>query len=120
AMPKTRFGTGASPILVGDLVIVSFDFLPKPYLLAVNRKTGNPVWKKERLPVPMEGYATPAVWKHDGKTELVLHTSTRVVAFSPQDGKELWWIGVKSTAGSTAIAGGGKLFVSTWTHGGEA
>lgn len=119
-MPQTRFGTGQSPVVAGDLVILSCDYLPKSYVLAVNRVSGQTVWKQEFIPGPMEGYATPLIWKHEGAAEIVLHMSNRVLALDLKDGEQRWWIAVKSTAGSTPVLGDGKVFVSTWIHGGEA
>jgi outer membrane protein assembly factor BamB len=118
--PKTRFGSGSSPIVAGDLVLVNADYLPRPYLLAVRGKTGEIAWKKERLPsLEGEGYATPFLWKLDGRTEVIVHTASKILAYNPKDGSEKWARAVKSTACSTPAAGDGLLFVSTWAAGGE-
>ena len=44
-MPKTHHGSGASPILAGDLLILNHDAMKGGYLLAVDRRTGKEVWR---------------------------------------------------------------------------
>ena len=46
AMPKTHHGSGASPVLAGDLLIINHDAMSGGYLLAVDRRTGKEVWKQ--------------------------------------------------------------------------
>jgi len=116
--PVTRFGTGASPIVAGDLVLCSCDCPPKPVLLAVEGSTGKPRWKKERLPFG-EGYATPLVWTHAGAGEVIVHTSARLQAYRLKDGEETWWVGIQSTACSTPVIGADRLFVATWAFGAD-
>src|SRR5205814_3789462 len=41
-------GPGSSPILYGDLVILTFDGFDAQYLAALDKKTGKTVWKKDR------------------------------------------------------------------------
>jgi outer membrane protein assembly factor BamB len=45
-MPKTHHGSGASPILAGDLLIVNHDAMQDGYLVALDRATGKQVWKQ--------------------------------------------------------------------------
>jgi len=116
--PVTRFGTGASPIVAGDLVLCSCDCPPKPVLLAVEGSTGKLRWKRERLPVG-EGYATPLVWTHAGADEVIVHTSARLQAYRLKDGEETWWVGIQSTACSTPVIGADRLFVATWAFGAD-
>jgi hypothetical protein len=40
AMPRTNHGSGASPVLAGDLLIVNHDAIQGGYLLAMDRHTG--------------------------------------------------------------------------------
>ncbi|HEX4592026.1 MAG TPA: PQQ-binding-like beta-propeller repeat protein [Gemmataceae bacterium] len=117
-MPRTRFGTGTSPVVVGDIVLLSVDYPPKPAMIALNRRTGETVWKKEHAAF-MEGYATPVVWSHDGEDEVIVHGSSKISALSLKDGEEKWWVTVMSNACATPVVGGGRLFASTWMINGE-
>jgi outer membrane protein assembly factor BamB len=118
-IPTTRFGSGTSPVLAGDLVLLHAEYAPKAFLLAVDRRTGTTAWKKEFPTGVMEGYATPAVWRHDGLDEVVLHRPGRIAGHDPADGAERWWVDVTSNACSTPVIGDGQLFAVTWMMGGE-
>ena len=70
AMPKTHHGSGASPVLAGDLLIVNHDAMSGGYLLAIDRETGKEAWKQMYPPSGrVESYSTPIVWRD----ELILH-----------------------------------------------
>ena len=56
------YGMGASPVLVGDLVVLSCDQSTGSYLLAVDARTGATRWKTPR-PEAKSGHATPIVWR---------------------------------------------------------
>jgi outer membrane protein assembly factor BamB len=123
--PKAMFGTASSPIVVGELVILNSDHQPEPFLLAVNRKTGNTVWKHaygrpfEGFPRARETYSTPLVHRQAGVDELILHANRRLVAHNLKDGAERWWVSIFSEAASTPVFGDGLVYASTWVHTGE-
>ena len=49
-------GAGSSPVLVGDLVVLTFDGFDVQYLIALSKKTGDTVWKRDRkLPAKDDG-----------------------------------------------------------------
>jgi outer membrane protein assembly factor BamB len=91
AIPEIAYGSGASPMLANDMVIINCD--PKPekdaYLLAVDRKTGETVWRCNR-PGTEPGWSTPVLWKHGNQEELVVVGSGCVTSYNLKDGKELW------------------------------
>ena len=57
-MPKTHHGSGASPVLAGDLLILNHDAMQGGYLLAVDRNSGKQVWKHE---YPVSAAASKAI-----------------------------------------------------------
>ncbi len=116
--PGTRFGTGTSPVVAGDLVLLNCEYPPRACLHAVNRRTGAVEWKKERLAL-LEGYATPVLWSHDGLDDVVVLSPMRLTAYAPKDGAERWSVAVNSTACTTPVAGDGRLYAAIWTMGGE-
>ena len=91
AIPQIAYGSGALPVLANDMVIINCD--PKPmkdaYLLAVDRKTGETVWRCNR-PGTQPGWSTPVWWKHGNQKELVVVGSECVISYDLKDGKELW------------------------------
>jgi len=95
------WGTAASPILEGDLCIICCDqdaeltFDPKPelpsraYILAVNKLTGQDVWRTTRY--GSRGFSTPVPFvRPDGKRELVVNSPDGVHAYDPLKGTLNW------------------------------
>ena len=81
------FGTGASPILYENLVIVNAS-VESQSLIALDRKSGQQVWSARGI---RESWNTPVlVEASGGKHELVLMTADKLLAFDPADGKPLW------------------------------
>lgn len=85
---KTKRGTAASPILVGDLVVWNGDSETDPWLFALDKLTGDIRWKSKRS--GKEGYSTPIVVQANGRQEIVLNGDPYLVAYDPADGKELY------------------------------
>lgn len=86
---KTRYGWGfaASPILHKDRLYLLNDNDDASSLLALDKTTGEQIWKVERD--EKSNWATPYVWEHSGKTEIVVPATGRVVSYG-LDGKEKW------------------------------
>jgi outer membrane protein assembly factor BamB len=81
------WGSAASPILFGDLVIVNAS-IENESLVALNKKTGKQVWKATGI---RESWSTPLVVElPSGGRELVLAMHSKVVGFNPATGARLW------------------------------
>lgn len=119
AVPPTPYGSGSSPIVAGELVLLSCDAPPRPSLSAVDRRTGRLVWRQDCLPY-LPGYATPVVWAADAGDEVVLHSSVGVTAWRLADGAPRWSVSSLSAAASTPAVGADRLFVAAYWPGGEA
>ncbi len=90
-------GPGSSPILFGDLLIVHFDGFDVQYVVALNKKTGETVWKKDRDIEytardgdPKKAYCTPTVITVNGKPQLISPAAVATIAYNPLTGEELW------------------------------
>lgn len=84
------WGTTASPLLVGDLLVQNCDSTSKPYLLAVNKITGKDAWKTPR-PVPVKGgWSSPVLTNGGPRKEIVLNGEEFVIGYDPASGQELW------------------------------
>jgi outer membrane protein assembly factor BamB len=117
-VPVTRNGSGTSPVVTGDVVLLNRDQENDPHLLAVNKATGEVVWKHPHLfagGFHTEGYATPILWNG----QVILHTHEGIRAIALGDGKLIWQVNTSSTGCSTPVISGNKLFVATWQNLGE-
>lgn len=106
-------GTGTSPVLFQNLVIVQRDEDEgKASLVAAyDKRTGKEVWKTRR-PVQIS-WSTPVLATVGSSTELVTNGTEHVIAYDPATGRELWrTTGVESNAIHTPLVGKGLVIVS--------
>jgi outer membrane protein assembly factor BamB len=84
---RHEWGTAASPIVYGDLVIVNASMESKS-LVALNKNTGKEVWRAGGI---NEAWNTPIVVKNPaGKDEIVVAIMTKILGFDPANGQQLW------------------------------
>jgi outer membrane protein assembly factor BamB len=108
---RTRYGWGsaASPVLDGDRLYVVNDNDDGAFAVALETKTGRPLWRVERD--EKSNWATPFVWRHEQRTELVV-PGTRKVRSYDRDGRVLWEFGgMSSIVIPTPFARDGLLYV---------
>jgi len=87
------YGMGASPILVGDKVILVCDQSTNSYIAAWDRKTGKELWRTARKEAK-SGHSTPILWTPPGgRTQLIVPGSFLLSAYDPDNGERLWWVG---------------------------
>jgi outer membrane protein assembly factor BamB len=113
-----EFGTGSSPALAGNLLIVVSDNEKQQYIAAFNKQTRKQVWRTnrdlggKRQPVQRSGWSTPFVWRHDLRTEIVAVGPETVVTYD-LSGKELWRMsGMAFTPIPTPFAYEGLLYIN--------
>ena len=112
--PENPYGAVSSPIIAGDFLVLNHQG-KDAYLLTVNRRTGQTVWKTDRS-LFQYGWSTPVHWRHDGVDELVVlggdfKPNQRLMAYNLSDGAERWWVGGLPPCGkSTPVIGDGLLF----------
>ena len=113
------YGSGTSPILAGEMVILNRDEGPEPYLLAVDRRSGKTVWKQKQYMGDPEkrggSKATPIVWKD----EIILHRRNEVVGFDLETGLRKWWVTANTQGAGTPVAGPDAIYIGEWFTGGE-
>lgn len=88
-------GGGTSPIVYGDQLIVCNDHSRGSFLLALDRRTGQEMWK-----VPREGkracYATPCIFQPQGRPAEIIfsHCFEGISGVDPATGRQNWMIDV--------------------------
>ena len=107
------YGMGASPVIVGDLLVLACDQSLGSYIMAVNKRTGRVVWKVDR-PEAKSGHSTPIVWRGaDGKDQIILPGSFLLTSYDAATGRKLWWVGGLSfEMKSTPVIGGDTIYVN--------
>lgn len=81
------YGAAASPVVQGRQVILVYDNQESSYITAIDSATGKPRWITPRD--ERSTWATPFVWEHDGRTEIVVTGKKENRSYSP-DGEVLW------------------------------
>ena len=90
-------GPGSSPILFRDLILINFDGYDLQYVVALDKRTGQTVWRRDRSidynthdGDLKKAYCTPTVLEHGGRLQLVSPGAVGTVAYDPLTGEELW------------------------------
>lgn len=84
-------GYCSSPIVFENLVIINGDHDGDAYLVALDRKTGDRVWKTPREN-KTRSYCTPIIRDIDGRLQLLLSGSKSVASYDPRSGARHWYM----------------------------
>jgi outer membrane protein assembly factor BamB len=111
------WGHANSPVLIGDLLISACMQDPEgggqSYIVAHDKNTGKQRWLEKRdtgaVKEPADSYTTPLLYRHDGRTELIVFGGNVLDGYEPATGKRLWhchvFTGNRVISGPT-LAGG--------------
>lgn len=84
-------GYCSSPVIYEDLLIINGDHDGDSHILALNRSTGELVWKFPRIH-QTRSYCTPIIREAAGKTQLVMSGSKQVISLDPKTGQTHWTV----------------------------
>lgn len=119
--PFTNFhGMAASPVLADGKLLMICDQDQNAFLLAVDQRTGKPVWKAER-PDMVHSFSTPVAYQvPGGRTQLIVPGSYQMISYDTSTGKEVWKVrGLTYQVKSVPVIGGNTLYFNGWAPGGE-
>lgn len=112
-------GPVSSPVLFDNLLIVHLEGTDVQFIAALDKKTGNTVWRTAR-PQELYGHVepvflrkafhTPVIVEVDGQTQLVSNGALLVTGHKPQTGKELWRVRYRDDNTISRIVSGHGLF----------
>jgi outer membrane protein assembly factor BamB len=87
------YGLAASPVFSGNTVLLLCDARSKPFIVAVDARSGKVRWRHERKEIRFEGYTSPIVYEPPGQpAQMVVLGPNRVDAFAVETGEHLWWV----------------------------
>jgi outer membrane protein assembly factor BamB len=109
------YGMASSPILANGRLLQLCDQDTNSFLIAINAKNGQVLWKTER-PEATHGFSTPVIYRPaKGSVQVIVSGSYQVTAYSLDDGAKLWWVhGMAWQAKSVPIVDGDKVYVHSW------
>jgi outer membrane protein assembly factor BamB len=101
-------GAASSPILYGDLLILTCDGTDHQFLAALDKRTGKTKWQQPRAHleeaakrdaarppgarISRMSYSTPLVQSINGVPQLVSTGAHHVAAYDVKTGREIWWM----------------------------
>lgn len=102
-----QVGPGSSPILYGNSVILTLDGMDVQYLIALNKKTGQTLWKTQRsldlAKIEMDrrkAFTTPVLTESHGQPLIISVGGHAAYAYDARNGKEVWIYQSKGFSGS--------------------
>ena len=115
---KHFWGTSASPIIVGNKVIINRDNQKDGrHLLALNKNTGEVCWKTEMVDYSGEpsSWSTPVHWKN----QIIIHRRKGIDAYNISDGMLIWHLPMLTTGTSSPVVSNGMVYICIWHMFGE-
>ncbi|MFO0901960.1 MAG: PQQ-binding-like beta-propeller repeat protein [Pirellulales bacterium] len=114
-------GPASSPVLWGDLLFLTFDGFDVQYVAALDKKTGQTVWKTDRNIEYgsdngdiKKAYSTPHLIEVNGQPQLVDPSAGAAIAYDPKTGAELWRVrGGGMNASARPLFAHGLVYIST-------
>jgi outer membrane protein assembly factor BamB len=108
-----QHGTGGSPVLYDDLLILSCDGNDVQFVVALDKATGKVRWKKTRE--GYQAYTTPLVVSLPGGDQVISPGALRAIAYEPKTGKEIWQVkyGEGFSNVPRPVYGDGLVFICT-------
>ncbi|HEY5445205.1 MAG TPA: PQQ-binding-like beta-propeller repeat protein, partial [Pyrinomonadaceae bacterium] len=106
-------GTGTSPVLYQNLVIIQCDEEngTASFVIGIDKKSGKEVWRTPRK--VQASWSTPLLVQTAKRAELITSGNEFVISYDPKTGKELWrHKGVDSNAIPSPVANDNLVFIS--------
>lgn len=110
------FGEGESPYLHENRIFVQWDQNGESFLVALDTRTGEEVWKKERDEVT--SWSTPLVVEVNGKAQVITSAPNQVRSYDAETGEVIWFsTGMTRNVIPNPVYGDGILYVMSGFRG---
>lgn len=110
-------GNGGAPVIVGPAVVFSADGGDQQFIAALDRKTGELLWKTPRAATSRKkfSFSTPLVIGEGPTAQIVSPGPGGVAAYEPSKGKEIWRVnyGEGYSVVPRPVFGHGMVFLSS-------
>ncbi len=111
----SQHGSGGSPALYKDLLIVSADGHYEAFVVALDTRTGKVRWKTERRKPFDQAYTTPLIIRAGERDQVISIGAYRTVAYDPLTGKEIWIVRYEDGFSNVPrpVFGHGLVYIAT-------
>jgi outer membrane protein assembly factor BamB len=112
---ESQHGNGGSPVLYGDLLVVSCDGSDDAFVAALDKRTGKTRWRASRRRPFDQAYSTPLVIRVGERDEIVSVGAYRAAAYDPETGKEIWRVSYADGFSNVPrpVYGDGLVYIAT-------
>jgi outer membrane protein assembly factor BamB len=113
---EPQHGGGASPALYRDLLIINCDGNgPDAYVVALDTRTGQIRWKRDRRRPSAQAYSTPLIVRVNDRDLAISIGAFRTAALDPLTGDEVWRVAYEDGFSNVPrpVFGGGLVFIAT-------
>ncbi len=116
-----QVGPGSSPVLYKNLLLLARDGRDQQYLIALNKDTGETVWRTNRPPIQTprgdlrKSFSTPLLVQAGDRVQLISSCAHWIISYDPASGAEFWRLrhGEGFSIGSCPVFGQGTVFFSS-------
>jgi outer membrane protein assembly factor BamB len=113
---KMSFGEGSSPALAGNALIVVMDHEAGSCIYALDKTTGQTLWKQPRDEVT--SWATPVTAEVNGKMQVIVSATKLVRSYDVRTGELIWQCsGQTANVIPSPIAAAGTVFCTSGFRG---
>jgi outer membrane protein assembly factor BamB len=110
-LERHDWGTSSSPLLHEGVLYLQVDSQDQSFLLALNAKTGDAIWRANRD--EPSHYSSPIIWQNRNRTEVVT-SGQSARSYDPKTGKLLWQLDLTGgRSAATPLAAGDRLFIGS-------
>ena len=110
---RLGYGEGSSPALWGDTLVVNWDHEGDSFVVALDRRTGEERWRKQR-PGELTSWSTPLIREHEDRVQVIVAAGGRTRGYDIRNGEELWSLsGLGMNAIPTPIYDAGILYLAS-------
>jgi outer membrane protein assembly factor BamB len=115
---QSQHGNGGSPVVYGDLLIMSCDGSDEAFVAALDTRTGDVRWKTPRRRPFDQAYSTPMVIRTGERDQVVSVGAFRAAAYDPLTGREIWHVtyGDGFSNVPRPVFGHGLVYIATGFH----
>jgi outer membrane protein assembly factor BamB len=112
---ESQHGNGGSPVLFGDLLILSCDGSDEAFVVALDKRSGEVRWRTQRRQPADQAYSTPLVIRVGERDQLVSVGAFRAAAYDPQSGREIWRVSYDDGFSNVPrpVFGHGLVYIAT-------
>ena len=112
---ESQHGSGGSPALYGDLLIISCDGADQAFVVALDKATGKVRWRTNRRSPFDQAYSTPLAIRAGERDQIVSVGAYRVAAYDPSNGREIWRVSYADGFSNVPrpVFGHGLVFITT-------